>query len=122
MRWHGERAIVLLVGSCARGAAHDGSDVDLVVLADDPDACVQDGALAAALGATGRPALERWGAITALRAFTVDGLELELCFGRPGWITDAPLDPGTRRVLSDGALVVVDRIGGLESIVRSARA
>lgn len=112
---------VLLVGSHARGAAHDGSDVDLVVLADDPDACVRDGTLATALGASERPAVERWGAITALRAWTPGGLELELCFGRPGWITDVPLDPGTRRVLSDGARVVLDRIGGLEEIVRAAR-
>lgn len=123
-RWASAREdlrAVLLVGSYARGAARPGSDVDLVVLVDDPDAAVRDGTLAAALGAVERPALERWGPITALRAFCADGLELELDFGRAGWVTDVPLDAGTARVLGDGARVIVDRLGGLATIVRSAR-
>lgn len=123
-RWsaaHPEVRAVLLVGSYARGAAHEGSDVDVVVLADDPERALRDGGLDAALGEVRRSAVERWGVITALRAWYADGLEAELCFGRPDWITASPLDAGTARVLRDGAKVLVDRLGGLEAIVSGCR-
>jgi predicted nucleotidyltransferase len=123
-RWAAARPevrAVLLVGSYARGAAHDGSDVDVVLLADDPDLASHGGDLAAALGEVRRSAVERWGPITALRAHYADGLEVELCFGRPDWITATPLDAGTARVLRDGARVLVDRLGGLEAVVCGCR-
>ncbi len=112
---------VLLVGSHARGCARPDSDVDLVVLADAPQTYLGDPGVAGFLGPAARSRLERWGRATSVRTWLRDGPEVELTFATPDWILERPLDPGTARVLRDGAEVVLDRLGGLREIVAAAR-
>ncbi len=110
---------VLLVGSHARHAARPDSDVDLVILTDCPERYVDSIDFAERLGAVSRWQKEDWGRVTSVRVWYEDGLEVEYGFTRPDWACE-PLDPGTRRVISDGLDIVFDRDGSLAGLARSA--
>ncbi|GAB2815306.1 hypothetical protein GCM10027176_19940 [Actinoallomurus bryophytorum] len=99
-RWasgRGDVAGLLLVGSCARGAARPSSDVDFVLLTTAPYAVAS-----AAGSAIGEPTLTRsWGPITERRFVT-------------------PVDPGTLRVVTDGACSLYDPAGLLAALLGAA--
>jgi hypothetical protein len=46
--------------------------------------------------------------VTSLRVRYADGLEVEFGIADRTWAS-APLDPGTRRVIEDGCIVLFDR-------------
>lgn len=98
---------VALVGSYARGTERMASDVDLALLCDNPDA------VAGSMWFTGlepRARLVRsrsWGPVRERRYRLRSGLVVELGFAPLSWAA-VPLDPGTRRVLSDGHRVLYD--------------
>ncbi|MFI8848636.1 nucleotidyltransferase domain-containing protein [Streptomyces sp. 891-h] len=122
-RWATDRpdiAGLLLVGSCARGAAGAGSDVDLVLLTDEPEAYAGT-AWAGQLGLPVAVRTRRWGAVVERRFATPSGLEVEFAIGPPSWADTSPLDPGTRRVVGDGALVLHDPAGLLARLVEACR-
>ncbi|MFD7135626.1 nucleotidyltransferase domain-containing protein [Streptomyces sp. NPDC059894] len=110
---------VLLVGSWARGAARPDSDVDLVVLTTraagypDDDAWLRE----LALGEVVR--VEAWGPVTEWRQVTASGLEVEVNIGSPDWARTDPVDAGTRRVVRDGARVLLDPAGMLGRLLRA---
>lgn len=112
---------VALVGSWARGAARPDSDVDLVVLTDDPSAYLERDdwveALApdAALVRTGD-----WGAIVERRLRLPSGLEVEVGIAQPSWAGKSPVDPGTRRVVVDGMEALYDPRRLLATLVRAS--
>ncbi|MEX2206139.1 MAG: transglutaminase domain-containing protein [Myxococcota bacterium] len=108
-------AAVALVGSHARGEARPDSAVDLVVLCDDVDAFAAEPRWIQRFGAPSRHALERWGAVSSIRVWYATGLEVEFGFTAPSWAA-APLDAGTRRVVTDGLRVVFDRNGILNGL------
>lgn len=112
---------VFLVGSHARGEAHEDSDVDLVLLTDQPSKYLEDGSFLKSYGEIARVDREVWGRLTSLRVWYQDGLEVDLGISTPDWITERPLDAGTFRVISDGAKVLVDRMGGLEELALSVK-
>jgi hypothetical protein len=58
---------------------------------------------------------ENWGCVTSLRVWYRDGLEVEFGFTLLDWAA-RPLDPGTRRVLSDRARIIFDREGSLSGL------
>jgi hypothetical protein len=110
--WGAERADIVaiaLVGSWARGTERPDSDVDLVVLTDDPSAYterddwVETLAPGAELVRTGD-----WQAIVERRIRLPSGLEVEVGVGRPAWAATSPVDPGTRRVVRDGMNALYD--------------
>jgi len=111
-------AAVALVGSWVRGEEGLDSDVDLIVLTDDPPAYTQEedwiGALApgASLVRTGD-----WVAIVERRLRLPSGLEVDVGVGRPTWAAVAPVDPGTQRVLRDGLRIVHDPRGLLAALL-----
>jgi uncharacterized protein len=114
----GVRAVAL-IGSPAAGRARPDSEVDLVVLADDPGRLLGDGARPGVLGEPGRAAFEEWGAIASLRVRYRGGLEVEWGLGRSSWAASTPLDPGTARVAAGGLVPVHDPEGilaGLEAV------
>lgn len=98
-----------LVGSYARGAAGPTSDVDLVVLTNSPEAllesddwfCLFDPH--AKLIRTGA-----FGAIQERRLRLPQGLVVEIGIGRTTWAAVDLVDPGTRRVVSDGLVILYD--------------
>lgn len=112
-QWAAGRGVsLLLVGSYARDAARPDSDVDLVVLMPDPDpACVDE----LAVGELIRT--ETWGLIAERRFRTPGGLEVEFGIGPLSWADTDPVDPGTHRVVSDGARILHDPTGLLADLL-----
>ncbi|MFF9164275.1 nucleotidyltransferase domain-containing protein [Streptomyces longwoodensis] len=118
--WCGDREDVvglLLVGSCARGAARRDSDVDLVLLTTDPSRYLLEDAWVADLRLGEVIRTRSWGPVTERRCRTASGLEVELAVGPPEWARTGPVDPGTRRVVADGARVLHDPAGVLAALV-----
>lgn len=115
-------AAVALVGSWARGAERPDSDLDLVVLTDDPagylerDDWVEELQPGAELVAT-----RDWGTIVERRIRLPSGLEVEVGIGRPSWADTSPVDPGTRRVVRDGMQALYDPRGLLAALVDACR-
>ncbi|HLE23158.1 MAG TPA: nucleotidyltransferase domain-containing protein [Anaerolineales bacterium] len=97
----GEVRAVVLVGSYARGQAGDDSDVDLVLLVDDPGRLTEDDRWPARFGPVERLRTELWGKVYAIRVWYADRPEVEFALAPADWAR-LPLDPGTARVLRDG--------------------
>jgi Nucleotidyltransferase domain len=105
---------LLLVGSYARGAARPDSDVDLVVLMSIPDPSCADELELGTLIRT-----ETWGPIQERRFRTPTGLEVECGIGPSSWAATNPIDPGTHRVITDGARILHDPKGILDELVKA---
>ncbi|MEV2226887.1 nucleotidyltransferase domain-containing protein [Nocardia vinacea] len=111
---------LLLVGSCARNAARPDSDIDFVVLTTEQSrytdmAWADELTLGAFLGT------RRWGPITEQRFVTSSGLEVEINIGSLAWTNTHPIDPGTHRVVTDGARLLHDPTGILANLLRACR-
>ena len=109
-----------LVGSRARDAATEQSDVDLIILTSERDEYFQSADWLSQFGEVQRCERETWGAVETIRATYANGLEVEYNFASPSW-TDIPLDPGTRRVVSKGFRILFDPKGKLEALKRRVR-
>ena len=105
---------VALVGSYARGAARQDSDIDLMILTTDVERYFQGKAWASLFGQIERIEEEDWGAAETLRVFYEDGGETEFNFSAPAWAR-IPVDSGTYRVISDGMQILFDPQDLLES-------
>ena len=99
---------VALVGSHARNEATDDSDVDLVIVATQPDVYLQNTAWAQRFGTIKRQQVENYGKVTSLRVWYADGLEIEYGLTDETWAT-LPLDEGTQAVISRGMRVLCER-------------
>jgi predicted nucleotidyltransferase len=99
---------VLLVGSYSRNAARADSDVDLVILANEPARYLDSISFAVNFGRITKWQKEDWGKVTSMRVWYEEGLEVEYGFALPSWAAE-PLDEGTKRVLDNGALVIFER-------------
>lgn len=111
--WTDSRPDVLalgLVGSYARGQASAESDVDLLLLVEDPGRLLSDLSWARSFGTPTRVETEEWGNVQSVRVWYLDGPEIEFAIARKDWAV-APLDPGAASVIRDGMLVLVDREG-----------
>lgn len=108
---------VALVGSHARGAARPDSDVDLVILTDDPRRYLENTAWIKRFGDAGPPSHEDYKMVQSLRVIYGDGLEVEFGLTVPAWAATEPLNPGTRRVISDGCRIIFDRRGVLAALI-----
>lgn len=112
--WAGERrdvVAVALVGSWARGAAGQESDVDLVIMTTDPSRYVDSDAWADPFEVSLAKTPEPWGAVTSRRGRDATGLEIEFGFTTPEW-------PGGDGVLREGARIVHDPNGVLAKLMR----
>lgn len=112
---------VLLVGSWARGSARAGSDLDLVLLAEDPGAFRRESAWVGEVGL--EPAVAGWedgdyGAVWSRHVRLEDGSRLELSFAARDWASTLPPDAGTAAVVGNGCRVLYDPEGLLEQLVR----
>lgn len=102
-----EVVAVVLVGSYARGAATESSDVDLVILTSDVDKYLRDRSWLSLFGNVTGCREEDYGRVTSLRVFYSDRMEVEYGFSTPDW-ADLPLDAGTLKVITDGMKVLYD--------------
>jgi predicted nucleotidyltransferase len=122
-RWADDRddvAGLLLVGSRARGTARPGSDIDLVLITNELDGYA-DGRWADELNLGDLIGARSWGPITERRFRTGIGLEVELNIGSADWASVDPVDSGTRRVVTDGARILLDPEGMLADLLRACR-
>jgi predicted nucleotidyltransferase len=96
-----------LVGSYARGAERMASDVDLVILADDPDSLTDASWFVALHPGARLVRSQQWGPVQERRYRLRSGLLVEIGFVPVDWAA-VPLEAGTRRVLEDGHRVLFD--------------
>jgi len=115
-----------LVGSYARNAAKPESDVDFVLLTDNPNRFRESfvwldeidwSTLGVAVGSF-RDA--RYGAVWSRHVQLSDDLSVEFSFAHPSWAATSPCDPGTRSVVSRGCRVLFDPQQLLQSVVLCA--
>jgi predicted nucleotidyltransferase len=99
---------VALVGSWAYGRPRPDSDVDVVLLTEDPDAYIQHDDWLDTLGGQRLIKTNNWGSITERRFIRASGLQVELGVGKPEWASTTPVDDGTRRVVLDGMRAIYD--------------
>ncbi len=99
---------IALVGSYARGAARVDSDVDLVILTDQPQKYLEDTTWPARLGVIEKYQSEDYGKLVSLRVWYSDGYEVEYGITTPYWAA-TPLDPGTQQVINDGMILLFER-------------
>lgn len=113
-----------IAGSWARGAARPDSDLDLIVLTDDLPGWTTGAGWLGALEpwpddlVFTNASLETHGAARSWRIW-LGAAELELNFADINWADIAPVDPGTRRVVSDGLRILIDKDGLLDALARA---
>lgn len=110
-RWASSRSdlrALALVGSHARNAATDSSDVDLVIIANDPKIYLDDTDWVWQFGMVARQQVEDYGRLTSLRVWYRAGLEVEYGLTDERWAA-LPLDSGTRQVIEAGMRILFER-------------
>ena len=111
MRWSKRRKdirAVALVGSYAREAATEVSDVDLVIIAENPQEYLTSTEWARVFGVVITKEVENYGKLSSLRVWYESGLEIEYGFSTREW-AKTPLDKGTKRVITDGMRVLFEK-------------
>ncbi|HZX03720.1 GNAT family N-acetyltransferase [Kribbella sp.] len=112
VRWAADRADIrglAMVGSWARDAARMTSDLDVIVLTDVPERYLENDDWLDAFGAVGVVRRQQWGPyLTEIRIVRASGLEVEVGITATAWAGTTPVDPGTRRVITDGVRVLHD--------------
>lgn len=109
---------VLLVGSWARGAARADSDIDFVILADDP-ASFRDESWLTELGVEVLGFRDQdYGALWSRHLRVLGCPEIEASFAALSWAKTDPIDPGTRDVVQDGCEIVYDADGLLVTLLK----
>ena len=128
LAWARSRADVLavaVVGSVARGAAKPESDLDFVVLVDEPSRFRDDGRWLAQIHFGNNAHLAGWHdvdyGVAWSRHVRLSGAgEVEFTFGALSWAATDPIDPGTAAVIADGCHVIFDSAGLFARLLAAA--
>ncbi len=110
---------VALVGSWAMRTATPASDVDLVIIVNDPQRSLANNQWLQHFGEVLRTSDEDWGEVQSKRVFYANGLEVEFGITSRKWASTAPVDPGTKKVVEHGVRILLDRNGILDSLLRA---
>ena len=94
------------------------SDLDLVILSDDPGQLIDRDGWWSFLGDARLIRTQAWGVVVERRLELAPALEVELNIASRTWAR-VPLDAGTRKVLSDGARPLFDPEGLLQRALAS---
>ena len=110
-RWAAAQPDILalaLVGSYARNAAKETSDVDLVLISMQPDYYLNSRDWLQQFGAVEKQQVEDYGLVTSLRVWYSNGLEIEYGLTDERWAAE-PLDEGSRQIIADGIRILFER-------------
>jgi predicted nucleotidyltransferase len=106
---------LILVGSYARGEYKKNSDIDIVIITSKKSEMIENQYFTKEFGDLYKQETEYYGAYTSIRSYYLDGKEVEFGIVDPSWISK-PLDAGTRKVLSDGYKVILDKKRHFENL------
>lgn len=106
-----------LVGSYAIGKERPDSDIDLMIIVKDQDQYINDSSWISKFGTPDKIEDEVWTQLKTKRVFYKDGPEVEFNFDRKTWAN--PEDSGTKRVVTDGMKILVDKEGILADLQKS---
>ena len=109
-----------LAGSHARGDARADSDIDFTFVCSDPARYLKNTDWVSTFGEVTRLSLEDWGKVQSIRVFYRNGPEVEFGIAGIDW-TATPPDNETAEVLRAGCMVLFDREGLIERVLRSAQ-
>jgi nucleotidyltransferase-like protein len=104
-----------MVGSWARGNPRPDSDLDLLILARNPELYFTDDSLLAKIGfaTTGYQVLSRavvdYGARRSHKLGLSPDAAVELIFAPLNWANFDPVEPGSARIARDGLCILVDK-------------
>ena len=115
VRTQSEIEAAALVGSYARDAANEESDVDLIIITKQPARYIDDPSWLSVFGEVADSRVENWGNVTSLRVSYAEQLEVEYSFALPEW-AHIPVDPGTSRVIGAGTKILFDARGALKRL------
>ena len=102
---------IALVGSYARGTEREDSDIDLVIVTNDPKPWLETDEWIKQFGSVRTVDLEDYGLVQARRIRYENGVEVELGLTTSEWLNTAPIDEASLRVLSDGHRILDDKAG-----------
>jgi predicted nucleotidyltransferase len=111
---------LLLVGSFARGDFRNSSDLDVVVLTKRPARFLEDCKWVQSFGSVGKIQQETWGIMTSLRVHYDSGAEIEFGIVPSTWASVDAMDPGTLKVVRNGARIVWDPHEDLKQLLKMA--
>jgi hypothetical protein len=117
-----------LAGSWARGNPKPSSDLDLIIVASDPeeyqspDEWLCDIPLATAAFEIDRYATRMYGCVWSCHVFLKPDAQVELTFAAPAWANIDPSDPGTKSVVADAFRIIVDKDGALQRLFAMVQA
>jgi uncharacterized protein len=112
---------VAIIGSHAKGMAGPDSDIDIVIIADDPDRYSETSSWLECFGRIRSISNEDWGLLQSRRVHYLAGLEVEFGITNRKWAHTHPIDPGTKRVVSDGMRILHDPEDLLQSLITQAQ-
>jgi predicted nucleotidyltransferase len=107
---------VALIGSHARNAATDESDVDLIVVITQPNIYLRHKQWTSLFGNVDRMQTEDYGRCTSLRVWYSVGFEVEYGFVDESWCA-LPLNEDTRQIATEGMKVLFERHPSLSLLV-----
>jgi uncharacterized protein len=111
-----------LAGSWARGNPKPSSDLDLIIVASDPEKfrCPGEWLREIAFPIAGfeieRHATSTYGRVFSCRVHLQPDAQVELTFAAPAWADIDSLDPGTKFVVADAFRIIVDKDGALRRL------
>jgi hypothetical protein len=94
-----------VVGSYAHGTATENSDLDLVIVADEPEHLLIERTWVRFFGEPIVKPMEDYGLLKSIRVRYPDDLEVEFGIVNVEW----PLDSGSRQVIRDGMRILFER-------------
>jgi len=111
---------LLLVGSYTRNKAHQDSDIDLVLILNNPEKYVNNLDWIKEFGEIEKHKIEYWGRVTSIRTWYKNGIEVEFGITSAEW-AEIPVDSGTFRVVSDGSKILLDKSKKLEQLLSEVK-
>jgi uncharacterized protein len=114
---HPDIFAVAIVGSHARGTARSDSDIDVIIIVDDPARYLETSEWLACFGHLRSISNGDWRLLQSRRVHYADGKEVEFGITVRSWASTDPVDPGPTDVVSDGMSILHDREMLLHSLI-----